>query len=218
MSFLKRLAVLFFVIFNMFVASILILYVLNIFDYHNAEVFLRLVYTDDTLKFIFIIFSGVVLFINFVFYRVFSVNIRRDKTIAFDNPNGRVTVSLVALEDLIKRTTQGMLDIKDAKSNIVVSKKGLHVTLRLSILSDVSIPAMISEVQDLVKSKIQDTIGLEEKLDINVYVVKIVTQVAFDGKKKKKESKKNVEKKKEAVETPIPFQGYRVPTEEKKTY
>ncbi|MFT5170130.1 MAG: putative alkaline shock family protein YloU, partial [Candidatus Omnitrophota bacterium] len=169
-----------------------------------------LAYNDENSRIAFAILAGVVFIMNYLFYSLFTINVHRDKTIAFDNPEGRVSVSLAALEDLVKRTIHSVEEIKDGKSNIVASKKGLHVKIRLSIRSDVSIPEMSSQVQELVKDKIQDTIGIDEKVDIAVYISKIIAESTLKTRKKEGVVKKSKEDKNkgEDQEPQVPFQGY----------
>ena len=210
MNFFKRLTVLFFVTLNLFIASTIALYVANVLQYENVSNLVYLSYYDDNVRIAFGALAGIIVVMNFVFYKLFTINVHRDKTIAFDNPEGRVSVSLAALEDLVKRTIHDVDEVKDSKTKIVASKKGLHISMRLAIRSDVSIPAMISQVQDLIKDKIQDTIGLDEKVDITVYVGKIVPDIKTEVKKKKKKSDDNAESKPEdGGEPTVPFHGYR---------
>ncbi len=207
MNFLKRITVLFFVTLNMFLISVLSLYVANVLVFEDVVSLLSVIYTDINARIVFAGLAAFILVMNYIFYKLFTVNVHRDKTIAFDNPEGRVSVSLVALEDLVKRTLQQVDRIKDAKSNIVASKKGLHVKVRLAIKSDVSIPTITSQVQELIKDKIQDTIGLDEKVDINVYINKIIADSTLDTKKKSKSEDKT--DKGGETERSVPFHGYR---------
>ncbi len=89
MKLLKRLAVLFYVTMMLFLSSFILLFVLNFIEVRGVLSFLSIIYVDETLRILFAIISGVLLLINFIFYRTFTVNIRQGRTIAFDNPSGR---------------------------------------------------------------------------------------------------------------------------------
>lgn len=148
-------------------------------------------------------FGVFLIFINFIFYKVYTINVRKEKIIAFDNPSGRVSVSLLALEDTVKRVVSKIDEVKDVRASISATRKGLNVKIRLVICSELSIPELTSEVQDRAKSKIQDTIGLDESIDVTIHVSKILpVQTKATKKKEPVEGKgKN--------EPNIPFQGYR---------
>lgn len=203
MNFLKRIAVLFSVTLGLMFCTFLIAFTLNWISYDKVINLLHIVYYDETLKFITGIIALTFLLSNFLLYYLFSVNVHRDKVIAFDNPSGRVSVSLVAMEDLVKRTLTKMSEIREVKNVITATKKGLQAKIKLIIRSDVNIPEFTSKVQELIKGKIQDTIGLDESVDILIYIGKIVP----DHLKEKSEDSGQLTE--EKASTNIPFQGYR---------
>lgn len=203
MTILTRFAVLFYVTLVLFSSCFLLLFVLHKIDLNQSMAALSVIYFDETLRQIVGAVAAALLLINFVFYRLFSVNTHRDKIIAFDNPAGRVTVSLAALEDLVKRTIVRLSEIKDVRMNITASKKGLKIKSRLILRSEVNIPEITSKVQDVIRKKIQDMIGIDEPLNVTIYVGKIIPE-AIKGKRPPKE-----EQLEEPSSPPVPFQGYR---------
>lgn len=203
--FFKRLAVLFYVTVTLFYTCFMLLYVSNIIDYKTLSSFCYAIYVDDTLKLIVGSIAGVILFINLMFFKFFSVSSRRDKIIAFDNPSGRVTVSLLALEDLVRKMLESHTEIKDAKIRMHASRKGIQVIIRLVIKSEVSIPELTSLIQSSVKKKIHESIGVDERVEVTIFVGKILSNM--------KNAKKNLSDKNNQVKTDdnlhIPFEGYR---------
>jgi uncharacterized alkaline shock family protein YloU len=202
-KFLTRVAVLFYVTLTMFLGSFIILFVLNYIDMQNFINLWIFIYQDEALRMICAAGAGSMLFLNFIFYRAFTVNIHKEKTIAFDNPAGRVSVSLGAIEDLTKRVISRESEVREAKSRISVSKKGLLIKIRLVLRAEGSIPEVTSRVQELVKKKIQKTIGLDEPIEVAIYVGKILPDQG--GEKKQP---KNEEPQKDPQQN-VPFQGYR---------
>ena len=98
---------------------------------------------------------------------------RREKTIAFDNPYGRVTVSLAAIEDYVKKLTTGMTEIKELKSSISAGRKGVEVVARAVLYSDANIPEVTEKIQNAIRIKLQEMLGLEETVTIKINVAKI---------------------------------------------
>jgi len=202
MKFFTRVAVLFYVSLVMVVCCLVSLFLLNMVSLQDTFILLQVIYTDESLQTIVAGVVCVLLLINYLVYRGFSVNTRKEKIIAFDNPSGRVSVSLFALEDLVKRMLAKMSEVKEARSGITVSKKGLYVKIRITLCSEVNIPEITSRVQEMVKSKIQDTIGIDEPVNVAIYVGKIIPMNIKDKREDKEEEQ-------EKLETNIPFQGYR---------
>ncbi|MFC1632445.1 alkaline shock response membrane anchor protein AmaP [Candidatus Omnitrophota bacterium] len=123
---------------------------------------------------------------------------QREKTIAFNNPSGEVTVSLAAIEDFIKRLASSVGEIRDLRSSVLAGKKGIEIKTRVSLWANVNIPETTENVQSLIRTKIQEMLGIEEAITVKVHVGKIV------HKEKKKEKKKPKE---QAQEEQIPFTG-----------
>ncbi|MDP2943717.1 MAG: alkaline shock response membrane anchor protein AmaP [Candidatus Omnitrophota bacterium] len=143
--------------------------------------------------------SGLLLIlISFSFAQLILGRLQREKTIAFSNPAGQVTISLAAVEDLIKRVTSGIYEIKEIKPNVIAGKKGIEVNVRLVLKSEANIPDLTSQLQDLIKAKIQEILGIEEQIIVKIHVAKIVS---FEERERRK---------KELVrdEHAIPFSGY----------
>lgn len=123
--------------------------------------------------------------------------IQREKTIAFTTSSGQVTISLVAIEDFIKRLTHHIPEVKELRSDVTASKKGIEVYARVALWSNMNIPETTEKIQEIIRRRIQEMLGIEETLTIKVHVAKIIT-------------KEEVEKEKKRVEEPeIPFRGWR---------
>ncbi len=200
MKLLTRLAVLFYVTTILFLACLTLLFVTNLIDLNYLIKTLEFAYVDVKLRWILGVISVILLIKNFIYAQAISDRKMREKTIAFDNPSGRVTVSLMALEDLVRKIVlSNSTDVKEIKVNIVVSRKGrLDVFARLALQTEVNIPDMTSSLQEIIKRKIQETIGIDEPINVRIHISKFV---ASDGKSKVVERPQ--------YERSVPFQGYR---------
>lgn len=207
MKFLTRIAVLFYVTLVLFIASFLILFVMGQLDLAFVQGMFTVIYEDKYLQYVFLGISALMLILNFVFYKLFSVNVHKEKIIAFDNPSGRITVSLFTLEDLIRKLVLAVPEIKDTKVNVIAARKGLQVKIKLVLNEDVNIPSLTSTIQSKITKKVQDMIGVDDPIDIAIYVGRIVTNT----KKVKSVTSKEPEGEnfKKGDEPNVPFHGYR---------
>jgi uncharacterized alkaline shock family protein YloU len=115
---------------------------------------------------------------------------QREKTIAFTNPEGQVTISLSAIEDLIRRVAKQIPELKDLRCDVRANKKGtIQITAKTTLWSDANIPEVTERVQGLIKSKVQDMLGLEETVSCSVHISKIVHR---EETKKKKGEKSEI--------------------------
>ncbi len=120
---------------------------------------------------------GLLLVILNIFILQFSLtSIKKDKTIAFNNPSGQVTVSLMAIEDYIKKLTNELPEIKDIKLSISNLKTGIEVRCRVALYADTNIPEITEKIQNAVRIRLQEMLGIEDTINIVVHVSKIFRQ------------------------------------------
>ena len=107
--------------------------------------------------------SGILLIlIALLLAQITSARREREKTIAFNNPSGQVTITLFAVEDLIRRIGQELPQIKELRPNVIATKKrGIQVTIRLTLKSETNIPEFTAQLQEMVKSRIQEIFGID---------------------------------------------------------
>lgn len=206
MKFLIRLIVLSYFLVVIAASCIMALYVSQIIDYrliHIIGSFLYVIPYDNDLRIIVAAASIAMLLVNFILYRQFKTNFFRERVIAFNNPSGQVSVSLLAIEDLVKRSLIKFEELKEVKVSITASKKGLNIKIKWVLFSDINIPEITQKAQDLVKKKIQDTIGVDENIDVTIHIGRIVPPII----KEKAKEEKQVEE--EPINDNIPFRGYR---------
>ncbi len=143
--------------------------------------------------------SGLLLIlISFSFAQLILGRFQREKTIAFTTSSGEVTIALSAVEDLIRRLTGIIPEIKELRPDVIANKKGIIVDLRVILKKEANIPELTSRLQDITRTKIQEVLGVEEQIIVKIHVAKIA---AIEDKDKRK---KDFEK----TEPEIPFNGY----------
>jgi hypothetical protein len=195
-----RLAV-FFYIFIIFLVGITALLVLaHAVDFDQYSALMRLIYLDERAATVMAVIISAVLATSLVFARIIFGRQEKEKNIHFDNSLGRVTISLSAVEDLVRRLVIHTPQIREIRPTITSTKKGLQVDLRLVLCSDVNIPELVAEFQEIIRRKIQDMFGNEETILIRVHVIKITSDGPLRGKGPDEGP---------VVMGQVPFHGYR---------
>jgi uncharacterized alkaline shock family protein YloU/uncharacterized membrane protein len=158
-----------------------------------------LLFLKDNFNYRIIVFlSGLLLIlISFSFAQLILSKFAREKTIAFATSSGQVTIALSAIEDLIRRLSGYMPEIKELRPDVIAGKKGILVDLRVVLKSEANIPELTARLQDITRSKIQEVLGIEEQIIIKIHVAKIISAEEKDRKRKEFEK-----------EPTIPFSGY----------
>ena len=141
--------------------------------------------------------GGILIVLSFLLLRLTVGKIQKEKTIAFDNPDGQVTIALTAIEDLIKKVARDIPEIKELKPTVVATKRGVIILNRLVLYSNNNIPNVTERIQAAIKTNVQDMLGIEEAITVKVHINKIVH--------KHEKSEKIIEE--QEPEPTIPYRG-----------
>lgn len=94
-----------------------------------------------------------------------------------DTGLGRVDISVPALEDLIRRASRQVREIREIRPLLRYEKDGVVVSLHLNVSPEAKLPVISQEVQEAVKNY------LEEKAGIHVIQVQVlVASVSFESR------------------------------------
>lgn len=195
---MTRCAIVFYVSILWVTSIAVILFTLHIIDLNTIASLLDVAYHDTHVRFIIAGIALTIICISIALENIIYGSRRRERTIAFDNPGGPVTVSLSALEDLIKRLPIEVVEIKEIRPTVLAVRKGLDIDIKLILKAEANIPELTARLQDLVKRKVEEAIGMEGKLNIHVHVIKISLE---DLRTRRQAS---------LEEPQVPFHGYRV--------
>ncbi|MBU4312057.1 MAG: alkaline shock response membrane anchor protein AmaP [Candidatus Omnitrophica bacterium] len=133
------------------------------------------------------------IFINISIAQLSIGKLRKQRTIAFENPQGEVTLALSAIEDYIIKLASKMPEIRDIKSKIQVTKAGIEIIAKVALYSEVNIPEVTEKIQSAIHIRLQEMLGIEEKVTIKINVTKIVQKDKRAEKKRLKEAPSEVE-------------------------
>ncbi len=113
---------------------------------------------------------------------------QKEKTIGYSTNSGQVIVSLSAIEDYIRRMSIHLPDVKELRSDVIVTRRGIEIESRVSLWSTSSIPEVTQKIQSIVKTQVQDLLtGIDKPIMVNVHVTKIAQRDQAKGKKEKEE-------------------------------
>ncbi|MBL7130311.1 MAG: alkaline shock response membrane anchor protein AmaP [Candidatus Omnitrophica bacterium] len=174
MRFFTILGVLFYTIILFLIGGVLIAFAFNWLPLETIPAIIEFLNSSLNSRIITGLSGFLLIVISISFAQIILGRMERERTVAFNTPSGQVTVALSAVEDLIKRITTDFAEIKEMRPDVIATKKGVEVNLRVVLQSEVSIPDLISHLQDVIKDKIQGMLGIEEEIKVLVHVVKIV--------------------------------------------
>lgn len=111
-----------------------------------------------------------------------------NRLITFKNPDGEVTVAISAIENFVKRVARDVPGIRDIRSAVRVSRKGIKITSHVSIFEGTNIPEVTENIQMTVKARVRDILGIDENINMTMHVSSICNDPevapAEDGEEK----------------------------------
>lgn len=141
----------------------------------GAVLWLQKAYAEQNLQIACLLTGVGLVLLNWMIANLTLAKLQQQKTIAFENPDGRVTISLSAIEDVIRRSTQELPEVKDLRSDVIAKKGRILVRARVTLWSEAHIPEVTERIQTLVRSRVQEMLsGIEEPVNVQVHVAKVV--------------------------------------------
>ena len=174
MRLIEGLTLFFYTLVFFLVGGLFIVVAMNVIPLSYVIDTLNTIYTNTDVRLILGITGGLLIFISLMVVQITAGVIKKEKTIAFENPDGRVTISLTAIEDFIKRAMKNLPEIKESRPTVRANKRGIVIVNKVVLFSDVNIPETTEKIQNIVKSRVQEMLGVDETVEIQVNVTKIV--------------------------------------------
>ncbi|MGE5559258.1 MAG: alkaline shock response membrane anchor protein AmaP [Bacillota bacterium] len=122
------------------------------------------------------IFGLAVLYI-FPGYKLLRYSFRRvleEKRLKYDTKLGEVIVAQEAVETLVNRACRKVRGVRDVEVEVKARKEGILIKIELSVMADMNIPQIQSDIRGRVQDYLQETMSRKAE-DIKVSVTKIVS-------------------------------------------
>ena len=127
MNILNRITMLFFLVIFVAIGLFLLLVSVKFIQSEPLLNALDYIYASMNLRMGVAVVGGLLILISIAAYQFTVARIERQKNIAFNNPDGQVTISLSAIEEFIKRIGSSLPEIKELKSDCIATKKGIEI-------------------------------------------------------------------------------------------
>lgn len=177
MNFFRRLSVVIYMLLMLGVGIFLLLLSINALSPEQWAELLSVTSETVSYRVTVAVIGGIFVILGiFAPYRV-EKRIKKNRTIAFQNPDGEVTVSLSAIEEYIRKIAKGISGIKDVSSRVDISKRGIDIVTGVTISAAANIPEVTERIQKEVKNKVQGMLGVEEQINMKMHVKRIIRGV-----------------------------------------
>ncbi len=109
------------------------------------------------------IFWPVIAIIILTGLRLFWISLSRPggrHVVLAETSLGQVKVSFQAIESLVEKVVSQFNGIRDVKPRIITVPQGVGIQVRASVTPDVNLPEVSGEIQNRIKERIQEVMGI----------------------------------------------------------
>ncbi|MCL5674359.1 MAG: alkaline shock response membrane anchor protein AmaP [Candidatus Omnitrophica bacterium] len=118
-----------------------------------------------------LILIGIIWFIYWSDYKI------RTKNIIFNNPHGKVKISLRAIEEFVSvKITTHIKNVKTVRVKASIGSRGLETAIYLNVPGGYNIPELSTQIQELIKNYLQDVVGVDRVSNIHIGIQSIVSE------------------------------------------
>lgn len=98
---------------------------------------------------------------------------RKNKSISFESREGEVNITLIAIEDMLKKMLDSRDEVSHTKVKVGLRKKMIAVQIKGYLNYQVNLVDFTKDIQEKVKEKLQVLLGQDKKVQVNLQIRKI---------------------------------------------
>lgn len=118
----------------------------------------------------------VVLLLGILFLNMRLKEIMSEKSITFANPEGKITITVKAIEDFVEKVGQEFSQVIDIKPSIISNKEGIKISAKAVLVAGTHVPRLAEGIQHTIKNRIQTILGIENITSVEVHISKLVAK------------------------------------------
>jgi len=123
------------------------------------------------------IWTGIVLLLlGILFLNMRLKESMSEKSITFANPEGKITITVKAIEDFVEKVGQEFSQVIDLKPSIISSKEGISISAKAVLVAGTHVPRLAEGIQHTIKNRIQTILGIENITTVEVHISKLVAK------------------------------------------
>ena len=98
---------------------------------------------------------------------------RRDESLTFESEQGKVSITLFAIEDMLRKILESRLEVSHIRVKVLLRKKCIEVMIRGVLTSEVNLVEFTKEIQESVKEKMHTLLGEDKEVQVNLEIRKV---------------------------------------------
>lgn len=97
----------------------------------------------------------------------------RNKSIVFKNPQGKISVTLYAIEEMLKDSLKKRQELGHIRAKVRTTSKGLDVTIRSYLTKEVNVLSFTTMLQENIKDKLNNFLGQDWPSQVKIEIKRV---------------------------------------------
>jgi len=98
---------------------------------------------------------------------------RRDRSIRFESSQGTVSITLYAIEDMLKKMLEDRAEVSHVRPKVSLRKKGIDILIRGVLNAEVNLVEFTQTIQEKIKEKMDTFLGEDKDVRVNLEIRKV---------------------------------------------
>lgn len=163
------------------IGSLMIIVSLHVLSMEDALLKVQEVYDDPWQSFQMGATGVLFIFVGLIFSKALVKGIRRDDDVVLYGKWGYVTVSIRAIDELVRKVLRKFDVVREMQIETDADGNRLKVVANLSVLAGWNLPELIHAIQGELSDRLHKMLGGGVELELIVNVIKIVEEPARKG-------------------------------------
>ena len=161
------------------IGSLMIIVSLHILSMEDALLKVQEVYENPWKSFQMGMTGLLFIFVGLIFSKALVKGTRRDDDVVLYGKWGYVTVSVRAINDLVRKVLRKFDVVREVQLETDVQGNRLKIVANLSVLAGWNLPELINTIQSDLSERLNKMLGGGVELELIVNVIKIIEQPVF---------------------------------------
>jgi len=107
---------------------------------------------------------------------------RHDRSIRFESSQGTVSITLDAIEDMLKKMLEDRPELSRVRPRVALRKNGISIVVRGVLNAEVNLVEFTQTIQNKINERINTFLGSDKEVRINLEIRKVAIGQKTNGK------------------------------------
>ncbi|MBU2102628.1 MAG: alkaline shock response membrane anchor protein AmaP [Candidatus Omnitrophota bacterium] len=107
------------------------------------------------------------------YLETFFFRSQRERSVVLESPQGRVSITLFAIEDMLKKTLEHHHELSHVRPRVIAGKRIVEVVIRGNLTSELNLIEFTSTIQGELREKLQQLLGEDKEIKVRIEIRKM---------------------------------------------